>query len=106
MSDVKIVKRNINSKILFEEINETIFEAITSLGVRWSNEANRSAFVEVLEDYLEDKVEEQKIEQYKVVCDKRNNKSFSDRKKHYLLEVFYKQPHCLNTSRIEYHISK
>lgn len=109
MSGVRVIQRSVNSKMLFEELNETIYEAITTLGVRWSNDQNRNSFVEVLEDFLNDKFEEGKIEQYKVICDKRNNGSFSPSFKgsnEYLLEVFYRQPHCLNTSKIQYFIKR
>lgn len=105
MSKKVIVKtKSINSKSLFESINSTIYDAITTLGVRWTSDSNRKAFIEVIEDFLDDLEANGIVMQHKVICDHRNNKSFSTDAKKYVLEVFYKQPHCLNTSKIIYEI--
>lgn len=104
MKKIKVVQKSVNSKALFNEINDAIYDAIGSFGVKWTSESHRESFVEVIEDYLLEIEESGKIEQPKVICDKRNNRSFSNLAKEYLFEVYYKQPGCLNTTVIEYHI--
>ena len=101
---VKVVQKSVNSKALFNEINDAVYEAITSFGVKWSSESHRESFVEIIEDYLLDVEQEGRIEQSKVICDKRNNKTFSNLAKEYVFAVYYKQLGCLNTTVIEYHI--
>ena len=105
MPKVKVVSRNVNSKALYKEINNTIYDAIDSLGVKWSSESHRVSFVEVIEDYLHDLEDEGKIQQTKVICDKRNNRTFSKLAEEYVFEVFFRQPICLNVTSISYHVS-
>ena len=103
---VDIVSKNVNSKVLFDAIHETLYDAVTTLGVKWTSDTHRASFVEVIEEYFEDLVEDGKIEQYKVVCDYRNNKGgFSNAKEH-IFDVYYKQPHCLNMTQIQYRVQK
>ena len=103
--NIKIVKRSVNSKQLFEKINECVFEAISNFGARWSNESYRKSFVDSLSNYLGMMAEEGLISQGKVIFDNRNNKTFSPSADKYMIEIHYKQVHCLNTSKIEYHIT-
>jgi len=103
--NIKVIKRSVNSKQLFDKINECTLEAIKNFGARWTNESYRKGFVESLEMFLGMLGQEGVITQAKVIFDNRNNKSFSASTSGYLIEVHYKQAHCLNTSKIEYHIS-
>lgn len=105
MDKLKVVPRNVNNKSLFKEMNDMITEAIVTFGVRWSSESHRLSFIEVIEDYLMDLEEEGKIEQPKVIFDKRNNKSFSNLAKEYVFEIYFRQPMCLNITSIRYHIA-
>jgi hypothetical protein len=102
---IKIKKRSINSERVFNKINEVVYESLSSLGVRWTSESHRNSFIEVIEDFLADLAEECEICQFKVLCDKRNNKTFSSQAKEFVLEIHFRQPHCLNVSKIEYHIN-
>ena len=103
MSDVKVKARGVNNKSLFNEINDTIYESIATLGVKWSSESHRESFVEIIEDYLTDLEDEGKIEQSKVICDKRNNKTFSNLAEKITFEIRFKQQGCLNVTSICYH---
>lgn len=103
MSDVRVVSKGVNSKALFKEINDTIYESIATLGVKWGSESHRESFVEIIEDYLGDLEGDGKIEHSKVICDKRNNKTFSSLANEIVFEVRYKQISCLNTTSICYH---
>lgn len=102
---IKVVTKSVNSKSLFKEINDSVYEAVSTFGVKWTSEAHRMSFVELIEGFLMDLEDAGKIEQSKVVCDKRNNKSFSNLAKEYVFEVMYRQTHCLNVTSIVYHIS-
>lgn len=104
-NNIKIVKRSVNSKQLFEKINECVLEAISNFGSRWTNEAYRKSFVGGLHNFLGMMAEEGLISQAKIIFDNRNNKNFSSSADMYFIEVQYKQTHCLNTSKIEYQIS-
>ena len=101
---MKVVQRNVNSKYLFKQRDEVMQEAISSFGVHWGNEEQRMEFVEIMEEYFDVLIEQGKIVQHKCICDHRNNKTFSSKAKEFVVEVHYKQPHCLNTTIIEYHI--
>ena len=102
--NIKIVQRSVNSKQLFEKINECAFEAIKNFSARWSNESYRKSFVNTLQNFLGMMAEEGLISQGKVIFDNRNNKSFSSSAEGYMIEIHFRQVHCLNTSKIEYHI--
>lgn len=97
--------KNINSKLLFKEINDYVFEGINSNAVRWKDETHRKSFVEVIEEFLEELAENSKITQFKVMCDRRNN-SMEDLEKGIVkLTIKFVQKNCLNISEIEYQIS-
>ena len=102
--EARVVTRNVINKDLYIQLNDVLFEAVTTLEVKWNNEDHRRNFVEVIEDYLEDVLEDGKITQYKVVCDHRNNKSFL-KQDEILFSVKYKQPHCFNWTTIEYYVN-
>jgi len=105
MKNIKVVCKNINNKTLFKEINDVVYELLTTADVKWTSDAHRFSFIELIEDYLIDmKEEDGKIEQSKVVCDKRNNRSFSTLSKEYVFEIRYRQVGCLNITSIAYHI--
>lgn len=101
--NVKVKQRSVNSKRLFEIINKSVQTAIQTLPVKWENSSVRNQFCDAIEEYLGDICEQGEISQYKVICDNRNNKSFASAKE-IIFEVLYKQPHCLNTTTLEYHI--
>lgn len=109
MKPVKIIAKNINSKKLYALLNGTVSEAISTLGVRWSSDQHRSSFIEVIEDFLQEQIEESRITQFKVICDVRNNPhgfAETSKTKEYVFEIQYRQPHCLNLTKITYYIPK
>ena len=101
---VKVKQRSVNSKQLFETIHGTITAALNQYPIKWESESGRNQFCDAIEDYLELLDMEGEIQQPKVICDNRNNKSFASAKE-IIFEVFYKQPHCLNTTVLEYHVT-
>lgn len=105
MNITKVKQKSVNSKRLFNKINEEIQDAFDIMvHVKWENQAARSEFCEGVEQFLSQFVEQGEITHPKIVCDNRNNRSFMSAKT-IVFEVHYKQPHCLNTTIIEYHIS-
>lgn len=101
----KVTLKAVNNKSLVKSITDYIEDGIKSLGVGWNNESHRSAFVQIIEEFLENLLEaEEKIEQYKVVCDRRNNKIIDMERSIYSIDVEFKQKHCLNKTKIHYFI--
>ena len=103
---VRFVTKNVNSRRLFEEIHGTLFDAVTTLGVKWTSESHRNNFIEVIEDYFMDLVEQGKIQQFKVICDHRNNKGGFTTANTFKLDLEFRQPHCLNITSITYFVPK
>lgn len=104
MNILKVKQRSVNNKRLFKEIDDSIRDTLQLLPTKWENPSNRQKICDGIEEFLSDFVEQGEIIHQKVICDKRNNKSFVSGK-HVVLEIHYKQPHCLNTTVIEYHIA-
>lgn len=101
-TNIKVIKRNVCSERLFEEINNALYDAMS--GVSLNNDVHRQNFIEAIEDYLEDFLQDDhtgKITQFKVQCDRRNNPQGFDGKST-VFEVHYKQQHCLNFTKIQY----
>ena len=101
----KVTLKAVNNKSLVKSITDYIEDGIKSLGVGWNNESHRSAFVQIIEEFLENLLEtDEKIEQYKVMCDRRNNKIVDTERSIYNIDIEFKQKHCLNKTKIHYFI--
>lgn len=96
----------VNSKVLLNDISSFIEEGIDDMGVIWGSDSHRESFIGIIEEWLDEKSEEGKIEQYKVACDLRNNKVSDMEKGVFVLEVHYKQRHCANTTQLRYDIKE
>jgi hypothetical protein len=101
--DARVVAKGIISKSLYENLNKTLFDAVTKLDVRWRSAEHRTSFIEVVEEFMDDVVADGKIRNYKVICDGRNNRSFT-KQDEILFSVKYKQPHCLEWTTIDYYV--
>ena len=100
--ELKTKTKNVNSKRLFEEINDFVESGLMSLGITWSTPGNRQSFAEVLEEWLEEFQQDGRITQYNVICDDRNNPVEQQEEGIFKVYIMYKQLHCLNTTSIEY----
>lgn|SRR5688572_4688890 len=101
------VKRNlkaINNKLLVEEVVSFVDDAIINFGVNWESDAQRESFVEHIKELMSELVEEERIEQFKVVCDRRNNSSDDMLDGIFKFDVHFKQRNCLNTTKVLYTI--
>lgn len=105
MTEWKRKVKAANSKLLLEEITSFIEEGLDSMGVIWGSETHRDSFVGVIDEWLDEKHQENKIEQYKVVCDLRNNKVSEMERGNFILDVYFKQRNCINTTNIHYLVS-
>lgn len=102
MADWKLQKFAVNSKPLFDEITEYIHEGLDETSMNWFDDMYRESFVEVIDEWLEQYADEGRIEQWKVVCDSRNNKTKDIEDGKFILDVYYKQWNCLNTTHLHY----
>lgn len=100
MAQLKVVNKSVNSKILYDEILAFLKEGVYDFGIVWNSEAHRDSFVHVVNDFLFDIAEEGKIEQFKVIGDKRNNKYSDIEQGIYHVDVSYRQRNCLNVTQI------
>jgi hypothetical protein len=99
-----LTKRAVNSKPLFEEIHDFIVTGMDDTGVNWASEVQRTAYIEMLDEFLAEVAEEGKIEQWDVRCNSRNNKLSDMNNGKFVVDVFYKQRNCLNTTQLRYEI--
>jgi len=99
----KVIKKSVNSKILFKEIDEFIQEAIYTIGISWNSSLYRESFVDLIEGWMLDELMgDGKITQVNVMCDERNNPPSKVKLEQYSVLIKYKQRNCLNTTSIEY----
>jgi hypothetical protein len=86
------------------EIHDIVVEGMTETGINWSSDVQRDSFIDMLDDFMHEVADEGKIEQWDVRCDGRNNKSSDMNDGRFILDVAYKQRHCLNTTVLHYDI--
>jgi len=101
----KITTKNINSKTLYNSIISEIDHIIHAFSNELSTDSTaRSIIMELAEESLLSHAEENKLEQWNVICDKRNNKRETLALGITYIDITYVQTHCLNTSSIRYTI--
>jgi hypothetical protein len=100
----KVVKSSTNKRIV-NEVCEFVEHAEDDFGMEWGSESYREALVETLEMLLTDMMEKGDIQQYKVVCDRRNNTCHDTNRGIFKMDIFFKAKNCLNTTQILYTIT-
>ena len=100
--NVKVKTRAINSKRLFNEIDELVHEGLQTVDIAWEIDDEREIFLDFLNSMLQEFWSKGEIEQWKVQCNSLNNKTDDMLNGIVNLDIYYKQKHCLNTSRITY----
>ena len=98
---LRLISRCVVSKKLFEEIDKTLSEALTTMRVRFLTERHRESFIDVIEDFFVDLKDNKYITQFKVIFDSRNN-VFAAETKEFYLEIYYRQPHCEKMTLMKY----
>lgn len=95
----------VNSKVLLREVTFMVEDLMESLNLDWTSEVRRAELVVGIESNLQDLcILENKIQQFKVMCDMRNNRIANMERGLFYLTVQYKQTNCLNTTQIIYTI--
>ena len=100
MSQLKIVAKSVNSKMLYDKVLSFLEEGVYDFGIMWDSEAHRESFIYVIQDFLGEIADDGKIEQVKVISDKRNNKYTDMEVGVYHIDIYYRQRNCLNTTEI------
>lgn len=103
-AEFKVERRSVNSKSLCDTITKEIESLITGAGIIWGSDTHREGFVDTVQDYMYQMEETDVLTQGNVMCDMRNNTIEQMERGVYVLEVSFKQKHCLNTTRIIYTI--
>lgn len=96
--------KQVNSKKLLAEVSEFVEEIILNFSITWSVDAQRDTILEVIDEFLEEKLNENEIEQWNVVCDGRNNTLKDQSMGIYRLDISYRQRNCFNTTELNYTI--
>lgn len=99
---IKTQHRNINSKPIFNYINENVVDAIDSVGPYWISDDHREALVSFIDDVLYELQEQGKIYNYKVYSDDRNNPKPLITEDTYVVTLEYRQAHCINVTHLSY----
>lgn len=97
--------KGVVDKHIVKEICLFIEDAINDLGVDWASDSHRLAITQITEDFLSELQKTNSIEQFKVICDRRNNKSVLMEKGTFQFDVSFRQKNCLNTTQILYTIN-
>lgn len=103
--ELDIKTKNVNSKPLYNDINEFVESGLMVTGISWLFPGNKQSFYEVMDEWLQEFVEDGKITQYDVICDDRNNTPDDEANGIFNVTLKYKQAHCLNTTEIHYKLS-
>ena len=104
MTTYTLKETGINSPSLHNNIRDFIEEGLEHGGVQWANEHHRVSFGDVIDNWLFELCDDDKIEQWNVVCDKRNNTTKNMANGYFIFTVKYKQRHCVNVTTITYSI--
>lgn len=102
MIHISVTNNSINSKKLYNEIDQIVRDGIFSVDLPWMEEANRELMVSYLNSVMQEYWEQNVIEQWKIQCNTLNNTVDDMLQGKINLDIYYKQKNCLNTSRITY----
>lgn len=106
MQNYKLVTRHVNSKRILNDVTDFIGEIIENFNITWNSDSQRDAILEIIDEHLEDMVDDNKIEQWNVICDGRNNKRSNIQNKVTHLDVTYRQRNCFNVTELHYIIQE
>ena len=106
MSNFTLKTKHVNNKRLLNEVTDFVDEIILNFNIIWNSESQRDAILEVIDEQLQDMVDEQKIEQWNVICDARNNKQNDIQNKITHLDITYRQRNCYNITELQYTITE
>jgi len=105
MTDFILKTRHVNSKQLCDSISDFVEVMIIDFNIIWDSDSQRDVILEVIDEHMEHMVNENKIEQWNIICDARNNKQSDISKKITHLDVYYRQRNCYNVTELHYTIT-
>ncbi len=105
MTTFTLKTQHVNSKQLLEHISGYVETIIMDFNIIWNSNSQRDAILEVIEEHLQDMLIDNKIEQWNVICDGRNNKHDMALNKLIHLDIEFKQRNCYNITKLKYEIT-
>jgi hypothetical protein len=99
----KLTSKSINDKRLLANVHDFVADCIDDED-EWSRGEYPEGLVAFVEEYLSQLMDEQVIEQFKVICDDRNNVILDVHHGVYTFCVQYKQRNCLNITELSYRV--
>lgn len=99
---------NVNSKLLFNTVNEFVMECLERITIfRRNNDQVQQNIYDSAHDFMSELMQEDKIENYQVICDARNNsEDFANNNGFFAITIKYRQRHCLNVTSITHNLWK
>lgn len=101
MAKITVKQKNVNSKVLYNEINNHIITEVKTSTLRWNDQGHRDAVIDFVLAILEEQAADGRITQFNAFC-KEEQVSVGSVKT--FLIVKYRQKHCLNITEITYFI--
>lgn len=92
----------VNSTLLIEDIEELMRSSIKNVGFSWSNDAHREALLDLVDELMVQKKEDDKIYNYKVYSDHRNNPPEQIANGIHILTIKFRQKDTINQTMLEY----
>ena len=94
--------RNVNSKSLVAKIDENVIGTMENIGVYWYDGSQRGFIIEYVQDVMRELQDQQKIYNFKVISDDRNNTSDTIDQGVCCIDVEFKQTNCINITKLHY----
>lgn len=99
---ISVKCHNVNSEVLFRQIDKHIRSTIENLGNYWFKEDYRKLYLDHIEETIGEQVGNGKINQIKVISNEHNNTCVDNENGKYNIDIHYKQTHCLNVTTLSY----
>ena len=94
--------KGVASKFLLKEVTEFVGEIIDEFSILYQHDVHRDAILEVIEEFLMEQAEAEKITQFNCIWDKRNNNQVLADAGINNLEIRYRQDNCYVTTVLSY----
>lgn len=99
---VRVRHINANGKRIVKTIDKFVMDILKDQLFRWRSDKAREEVCELFSDFMAEGKHQGKVQNFKIICDHRNNKKEDFDKGLYYLEINFQQAHCLNRTRLIY----
>jgi len=99
---IRTKHKNIISKRILTHIDDFIIDILHHEQFRWRDSDRKSKAIDIIDILFSELKQHKDIEQFKIICDKRNNSQHDFDQGIYHLEIIYVQAQCLNKTRLHY----